>query len=255
MYGILDLIDKVKRYFKFSRDELVSIIITILCLTFIIGFNDGRETTALDSFWFYHLFISLIIVAITVFVHLGGQRIIGLHSGFRIEYKLWWYGLILGIIITLVTRGSVWILLPGGIFLHHLAVHRLGYFRYGTNTLAMAMTGLAGSVSNILLATIIKTLELWFGFPVSSSLFLSKLIIFNWIYALFNFIPIPPLDGALILFRSRLTFAFIFGTIAGYAVLILFGIFSFILALIIGGLFWLIFYLVFEKGAWDITKI
>jgi len=255
MYGIFDLIDKIKRYFKFSRSELVSFVITVLCLTFIIGFNDKSDTTTIGAFWFYNMFVSLLVVGITVFVHIAGQRIIGLQNGYRVEYKMWWFGLILGIVIALVSRGNVWFILPGGIYLHHLAIHRLGYFRYGTNTLSLAMTALAGSIANILLATFVKTLEVWFGLPVSTSLFLNKLIIFNWVYALFTLLPIPPLDGALILFRSRLTFAFIFGCIAGYAILILFGIYSFLLALVIGTLFWLLYYLLFEQKAWDLSKL
>lgn len=254
MYGTYDLWDKIKRYIWLTAEEWTAVIITILAVTFIIGFNDGRATTSIDSFWFYNLLICFAVVLITVLVHLIGQRIAGLHAGFRVEYKIWWYGLVIGIIVTLLTRGHLWIILPGGIYLHHMAQHRLGYFRYGTNTLAMAMAALAGSIANILFVTAIKTTEVWFGFPVSSNLFLSKLVLFGWIYALFNLIPIPPLDGATILFRSRSLFVLLFGTIAGYAILVLLGVFSFVIAFIIGIVCWLIFYVSFEKEAWDISK-
>jgi len=251
MYGPFDLVDKVKRYFWFSQEEWKSILITILALTFIIGFNDGRKTGAIDSFWFYNLFICLIVVVIVVLVHLAGQRIVGLDAGFRVEYKVWWYGIIIGLVMALVTRGNIWVILPGGILIHHLSIHRLGYFRYGTNTLAMAMTALAGPLANILLATFLKTLEIWFNVPVSSVLLLDKLIVFSWVYAIWSLVPIPPLNGALILFKSRLMYAFIFGTIGGYAVLVMFGIYSFIFAFIIGAIFWLLFYILFERGAWS----
>lgn len=250
MYGPFDLVDKVKRYFWFSQEELKAILITVVALAFIIGFKDGRETAAIDAFWFYNLLICLLVVGITVFVHLAAQRIVGLDAGFRVEYKVWWYGLLIGVIMAFVTRGNIWVLLPGGIFLHHLAIHRLGYFRYGTNTLAMAMTALAGPVANILLATFIKTLQVWFGLPVTNVLLLDKLILFSWAFAIWTLLPIPPLNGALILFKSRLMYAFVFGTIAGYGALVLFGIFSFIFAFIIGAICWLLFYILFEKEAW-----
>ncbi|MFH1317183.1 MAG: hypothetical protein ABII01_06690 [Candidatus Woesearchaeota archaeon] len=255
MYGLIDLIDKVKRYFWFSFDEIKAVIITILALTFIVGFNDGRATSALDAYWAYNLAISFVVVVIVVMVHLTGQRIIGLHSGFRVEYKIWWYGIILGIVVALVTRGNIWLAIPGGIYMHHLAIHRLGYFRYGTNTLAMSMTGLAGSLANIILATMIWSLESIFGLPILSIPILDKLILFSWIYALLNLLPIPPLDGALVLFRSRLTYMFIFGSVLGYAIFLLFNIQSIILGLLVGGLVWLIYYLLFEKGAWDLKYV
>jgi len=113
------------------------------------------------------------------------------------------------------------------------------------------MTALAGPLANILLATFLKTLEIWFNVPVSSVLLLDKLIVFSWVYAIWSLVPIPPLNGALILFKSRLMYAFIFGTIGGYAVLVMFGIYSFIFAFIIGAIFWLLFYILFERGAWS----
>jgi len=61
------------------------------------------------------------------------------------------------------------------------------------------------------------------------------------IYALCNLLPIPPLDGSRILFWSRLFYVFLFGSIAGYLVLVKLGIFSYIWALLIGGLAWLYF--------------
>jgi Zn-dependent protease len=255
MYGFYDLIDKIKRYIGFSGEEWKAVIITILAVTFMLGFNDGRPTSTIDSYWVYNLAICLLVVIITIMVHLIGQRIVGLHAGFRVEYKVWWYGLLLGIIITLVSRGNIWwVILPGGIYLHHMAIHRLGYFRYGTNTLAMAMAALAGSLANILLVTAIKTTEVWFGVPVSSIYFLDKLIIFGWVYAFVNLLPIPPLDGSIILFRSRSIFVALFATIGGYAILVLLGIYSFVLAAIIGAIAWIIFYVLFEKEAWDISK-
>ena len=62
-----------------------------------------------------------------------GYRVAALHSGFRAEYQLWWYGIAVGLIITVLSKGKVWVFVPGAVMIHHLVIHRLGYFRYGSN--------------------------------------------------------------------------------------------------------------------------
>ena len=252
MYGYFDLADKIKRYFTLSRDELRAMIVVILAATFIISFKEWGPGDVFDfGYGISRFIIFLIIAGITVFVHIAAQRIAGLHAGHRTEFRIWWFGIIFGLILVIITRGMFWLILPGGILLHHMATHRLGYFRYGTNTMTLAMVSLSGSLANIILATIIKTPEIWFGFPISQIYFLDRLVFFNWVYALFNLLPIPPLDGFNVLYYSRLTYAFIFGSVAGYFLLILAaGVFSFVYALLIGIAVWLLFMLIFEFDWW-----
>ncbi len=251
MYGFYDLIDKIRRYFKFNTEEIKALVIAIIVIGFVISFREwgyGDEFSA--SVGLRNLFIGIILAALVVLIHETGHRVAGLWSGFRVEHQLWWFGIGIALVLAFMTRGNVWFLGLHAITLHHMAIHRLGYFRYGTNTLSIAMTSLAGPIANILVATLLWTLEVWFGVPITANTFLNKFILVSWIYAVTNLLPIPPLDGAGILFQSRLVYYFVFGSIAGYAILLLFNIHSFIFALLIGGLVWLIYYVSFERGAW-----
>ena len=251
MHEHFDLIDKVKRYGSFSRNEIKGLVITIIAFAFIISFRKWGEGATFDfSYGLASLFLSLIIVAITVFTAQVGHRVLGLRHGYRIEFKPWYPGILIGLIMVFLSRGVIWLLLPGGVILHHMAVHRLGYFRYGTNTLGISMVSFAGPLANIILATIVKTPEIWFGIPLSQIPFFDQLVFFNWAYALFALLPIPPLPGSTILFHSRLTYSFIFGSVAGYFVLIIAGIYSFFYAVLIGAIFWLIYYSLFERRFW-----
>ena len=249
MYTLHDLRYKIRAYFKPSKEEIKALAITIVALSFIVGFND-RRAEFVGSFWIMNFLIVLGMVAVTVLLHNFVQRVVALQSGLRIEYNLWWIGIVIGLILSVISKGRIWwVLIPGGIVLHHLAAHRLGYFRYGTNIMTMSWITFSGTFANILFATFLKTLDVWFKVPFQGTI-LERLFVLNWVFAVCNMIPIPPLDGSKMLFHSRPIFAFVFGCIFGYFVLFLFGIYSYVGALIIGIVIWLVYYASFEQRYW-----
>ncbi len=252
MYGWSDLIDKTKRYFKFTKEDSKALIISTLILAFIVSFKEwGTGSEFSFVIGIKNWIIAIFMVGIALFVHNAGQKIMGLHLGFKVEYRIWWYGLLIGLIVVFVSRGSLWILAPGGIFLHHMAQHRLGFFRYGTNLSSVGNIAFMGALANILLATILKFLQVNLHLISLDNVFFNKLFLINWAIAAYSLIPIPPLDGSRVFFASRLTLMFLFGCIGGYVMLILlFGIYSFIWALIIGVLVWFIYLITVERKAW-----
>ena len=81
--------------------------------------------------------------------------------------------------------------------------------KFHSQKLGMALTALAGPVSNILLALIAMTIRaVCFPFYISSAgavweygmLFLEYIVILSSGLAVFNLFPIPPLDGSKVLF-------------------------------------------------------
>ncbi len=238
--------DKIKRYMPFNAPEIKALIITIICLTFIVAFNDKRADFSLFD-WTSNFIFWLIIVTISVIVKQLGHRLIGIFYGFRVEYKLWWYGLIIGLLIAFVSRGNIWLLIPGGIMIHQLSVHRIGWFRYGTNMRAFSIIALFGPLANILFATLIKTLQIWLHIFPAESLVVDRIFLFNMAYAAYNLLPIPPLDGSRIIYDSRLIYIFTATSIAAYAFLAWLKIYSYIFALVIGIIAWLLFYLYVER--------
>lgn len=236
---------KVRNYFPFNISEIRAIALTILFLTFIVAFNDGSGDFNM-SHWLGNFFLWFIIVTISVIVKQVGHRLVGILYGFRVEYKLWWYGLLFGVLIAFVTRGHVWVLIPGGIMIHIMKFHRIGWFRYGANFRAFSMISLFGPLANILFATFIKTLQIWFHLFPADSLIVDRIFLFNLAFAAYNLLPIPPLDGSRVMYDSRLIYVFTFVAIATYALLAYFEIYSYILALIAAVIGWFLFYYYFE---------
>ncbi len=244
-----DYKDKLRRYYPFSPDEIKALLITIFACTFIVAYNDGSSSFNLVH-WLGNFFIWFIIVAFSILWYETGHRVAGLMANHKVEYSVWWYGIIIGVIIAVVSRGQVWVLIPGGILLRYLEIQRMGWFRFGVNIYALSLISLGGPIAAFLLAALIKTPELWLGLSLVSTDFVSKVFLFNLAFAAWNLLPIPPLDGSRIFFHSRLIYSFVFGSFAAYALLAFIGFYSYLLAILIGAAFAAIFYLIFEKEAW-----
>jgi hypothetical protein len=234
-----DIVDKTKRYSNLTPSELRNVIVTILVLAFIIAFRE---------FNLINIVSSLIIVSLSILIHLLAQRITGLSIGYLTEYKIWSFGLLFAIIVAFVSNGVVWLLIPGGIIIHHLAGHRIGFARYGLNYLGIGMIALWGSVASIFLAIFFKIVYAVFPLAI-----LHKAMIFNIALAVYTMLPIPPLNGSRLFFGSRMIYIFSIASIGGGAILLVTNIpviFSIVGALLIGLVCWLLYYIFFEKYAW-----
>jgi len=249
MAEIVDLVDKIKRYYKFSPAELKSLIISIIIVAFIISFKEWGVGEVFDfKIGLFNFINSILIVALSFIVHISAQRVWALATGYKHEYQMWGIGLGIGLILSFVTNGKVWIIIPGGFVIHHLAGHRLGWFRYGINYWALGLIAFAGPMASIIFAIIFKSIT-----GVVSNALIQKIIIFNIIYAVFSMVPIPPLDGSKIYFGSRMFYAFAVSGIVGASVLLYTNIAiwmaivgSFLIAVIL----WFLYYAFFEKKYW-----
>lgn len=239
--------DKVKRYFPFTQQEIKDFIIILVLFAFIHSFNKWGDVQFDFGIGIQNYAISLIVVGTALFIHHAGQRLAAAKYGLKAEQKLWWPGLLFGLIVVMLTRGAVQLFFASGLFIHTLKAHRLGQFRYQTNVSTYATVSLWGPLANILFGTFIKTLELWTPLAINAQI-VQSIFVFNLWFAALNMLPVPPLDGSRVFYASRLIYAFVAGAIIGYVGLIyFFNIYSYIYALIIGIIVWLTFYLFFER--------
>jgi len=241
--------NKVRKYFKFEKTEIRNIIIISLIFGFIASYRAWGEGAAFVSVGLKNLFNSILIVISAIIVHESAHKLAGVIRGHKVKISAWWPGIFGALILCIVSRGKLWFFGLSGIFLQRLPSQKLGKYRYDTRKLDISMVALAGPMANIVLATFLKTLVLWFPtLPLNTAL-IHQAFLINWVIAICNLLPIPPLDGVHIFFQSRLLFITIFGFILGYGILIYFGIYSWIWALTIAAIIWILFYRYFERGA------
>jgi len=246
---MVEILDRIKKYYRFDIDELKSLAISVLIIGFMISFREWGVERFSFIYGLYHLIGGILIAAISILFHVSIQKIFGLNMGFTTKYKVWWYGLLASLIITFVTNGKLWwLIIPGGVVCTIIGKYRLGKFRYGMNYMALGFIGVAGPIASIIFGTIFKNVDIFLGLAHP---LIDKIFIFNLVYAVCTMLPIPPLDGHLTFFASRPLYVLLFGIIFTYSILIiLFQIYSWILALAIGGLILLIYYVFYERTAW-----
>lgn len=246
-----DLDYKVKKYYAFTAAEIRGLLFSIIVVAFIISFRDwGAGDTPDITVGLINLLIALVITTVTFFIRESARRIGALAVGYRAEYKVWFWGLLVGLVAVFLSRGYAWLLLPGGIFLHHMAGHRLGHFRYDLNFFGLGMVAIIAPLANIVFAILLKIINVY----VQSDILL-KAIHLNLLLAVFSILPIPPMDGSKMFFGSRLIYSFVFVFVILISLLLfveqipiwlsLLG--SFILAC----LGWLLYYIYFERFAWE----
>jgi hypothetical protein len=252
MAEIVDFIDKVKRYYKFTPSELKNLIISVLALAFVISFRDWGGAQFDFVIGLKNFFIAFLIVGISLLIHISGQRFCSLIMGYRAEYKMWSMGLVFGVILAFVTNGRFWLLVPGGFIIHHLKGHRLGWFRYDINYWALAVAALAGPLVTVLFIIILKVFSVF-----TFNAVLQKFIIFNIIYTVYCILPIPPLDGSKIFYGSRMLYAFSLPLII-VAIVLLYADIPVWLAVggafLVGVVLWLLYYIFFEKDHWHVER-
>jgi hypothetical protein len=248
MGELIDLVDKIRKYYKFTNAELRGFVISVFAIAFIISFKEWGATTFSFASGLYNLFNAVLIVALSLLVHDAGQRLWGLAIGYRIEFRMWTYGLIASLVLAFISNGSLWLIVPGGFIIHHLAGHRLGWFRYGINYFAQGMVAFAGSLFTLTLIIFLKVLSAFSNSPL-----IGKAIVFNLVYLVTSLLPLPPMDGSKIIFGSRMMYAFVTPAILLSAILLMMNI-SIFLALVVsmlaGVILWLTYYISIERYIW-----
>lgn len=217
MQGWADFTEKIRRHFTFNYEETRLLILYIIVLGFIVGFNDGRETFNL-ILWLRNLINCIIIITLTLLVHESAKKIVGLHFGQRTELKLWVPGLAIGAVLALFTNGEWIFIVSGGMIAHMMTVTRIGRFRYGFSYNDMGIIAAAGPLANLGLAILLTLL----GGLLPGGALLSKAITINLLFAIYNMLPIPPLSGAMVLFASRSWYVFTYACTLSITALMLF---------------------------------
>jgi hypothetical protein len=233
---------RFSRFGWFSKKEWILVFVLVLAFAFIYSFTDWGTEVFSAGEGLQNLIVAFVAVAIVVLAHHFAQRAVCLLFGFRPEHRIWWAGFIISLFFAFVSNGKLLFFLGSAFSVLMHKTYRLGWHRYGLNLKQQGITAVSGNIAVIGLICLVKFVG------VVPGSFLEKIVSFGILFVFFNMLPIPPLDGGLMLLGSRLYFVFLFGTLLGFLAFYSWGLLSALFfGLIVGLVAWFVFYWYFEK--------
>jgi Zn-dependent protease len=162
----------------FSRKEIKDLFISVIVLSL-----------AFSSFNLEALPVTIFIVLAVFISHEMSHKFLAQHYGFSAEYRMWTFGLLLGL-ISAVLPGGIMFAAPGAVYI--TPYRREFAFRVARLTKKQhGLINLAGPLTNIMIGIALVLIS--FYFPLELFILTARVSFF---LALFNLIPIPPLDGS-----------------------------------------------------------
>lgn len=199
MVNRLEMRARMHDFFSFSRDELIGLFFSIIIVGFIFSFRDwGTESFSFSS-GLGHLLQACLVAIITFFGRVSFQKIIALSWGYKAEFRVWWTGIIISVVIAFISLGRLPLVLIGGIVTTFMVRQRLGEYRYGYSFHQNALISFFGIVANLILA-LFFALGLYY-FP--KNYFLTKGLWMNLVMSLCSLLPLTQNEGLGIFFGSR----------------------------------------------------
>jgi len=188
---------------KEIRDILVSWIVLSFAFMFLLGnislANPGSFGTITLGMFAMYLFI----VAVSFLSHELGHRQVARMYGFKANFEMWPAGVILAVISSLL---GFLIAAPGAVVIRPGKVFTGG--RKKLNEIGLKIS-ISGILINIFFG-IIFGIALLFTAPgmIQNTLGIASFI--NFWLAIFNLLPIPPLDGSKVFYYNRAVWAVAF---------------------------------------------
>ncbi len=198
---------------KFTKKEVLHLVVAILALGFVFGFDDKRPSFNF-SYWLLNYIRICLASAAVLLSYALAQKIVAEHYSCSSEFKLWALqrfgfrpeyktkrplpiGIIIGILAAFLSAGKF----PFAAFASFNIIEerhrRVGRKFINVTAIETAKVALSGVFAALLIAFVLSALHLSKEVALIASLF-----------AFFQMIPLPNLDGAKVFFASMPLFAF-----------------------------------------------
>lgn len=185
--------------FKFQNEELKDILISTLALGFIFTWNWNLFSTNLPGFFFIAV-LTTAIVALSFIPHELMHKFFANKYHCHAKYEMWKTGLLIALALAVISNGSFVFAAPGAVVIYTTFYSRHGLEHTRLTSRQNAIISAGGPLTNIAIAAVFVLLS-YIGISDSFGLF-TQIIKVNSFLAMFNLLPIPPLDGSKIIWYN-----------------------------------------------------
>lgn len=181
--------------FHFSPDEIRDLTISTVAIALIFAWPGRGFLIFDDPTFFYRLIVAIIIVGSSFIFHELAHRTVARYFGAYSEFRAWFEGLVLALILKILVGFTF--IAPGAVYI----------FKDYLTPRENGIIALSGPLSNVLLAILFYIFSIFVPpFTLISSI-LHFGVYINLYLAAFNLLPIPPFDGSKVLSWNPIVWA------------------------------------------------
>jgi len=175
--------------FKFTGREVRDILISVLVLGLMFSYRN------------IDYFVQLtLIVGIAFVFHELAHKFIAVRFDCKAEYVLWPQGVLFSLLILFISGGRFFFAALGFVSISTFYATRIGYRYINLSLREIGLISIAGPTTNVIIALIASAISPFIPFAEFA-------VWLNLILAIFNLLPVPPLDGSKVFMWSRLAWA------------------------------------------------
>lgn len=147
--------------------------------------------------------VALLTLGLGFIFHELSHKFTAQKFGCLAEFRLWWWGLILALVLAVASGGRVIFAAPGAVYIFPF---RLSSWGYGITRRENGLISIAGPAANIAIALLFLSLSYHGG--IMGVIGYNGFMINLWLAA-FNMLPFSPLDGGKVLSWNPIIWALV----------------------------------------------
>lgn len=184
----------------FDSEEIRDIILSTLALGIIFSVGNGLSLISIS--------LITVIVALSFIPHELAHKFAAMHYKCFARYEMWRNGLLIALLLAIATKGNFVFAAPGAVVIYTVYQNRYGLRHIVLSARQNGIISTAGPLTNIGIAML-------FGIFAPQFFLTSSIVNINLFLAMFNLLPIPPLDGSKVFHWSMIVWALMMGLAFG----------------------------------------